>query len=341
LCTNAVVVVQEFAMSSWLLAIARHCLIHQERDYPEFLVSASTWLMLIAMVITIAYNTVAESASAALLPHMETIVLGGTNGSRLWYNYRSGQHTFVAPAGCDSDMLCVETDCLSSSRPGLVFHGHRDGSITMHDSRTDKTDTHTVAFPAAPGMEEDKFGSVARIQLLFDQRPDQLIARGSNTTCCRLFDARNLGESSAQRRGRSAMIHEMVLPAEVATAPNTGSSVKGMAADPHRAIAIAPFKNETQRACFGMWSLDSGEFIGHKTATMTCRFDIDDQMVELCPTVTRAWHFKDEGRHTCHRRGPEGVELVPGSYGLWFDWGHHGVGHIVFHQGDHKTGTSE
>jgi hypothetical protein len=168
----------------------------------------------------------------ALIPHMETIVLGGANGSRLWYNYRSQQHAHVAPAVCDSDILCAETDCLSSSRPDLVFHGHQDGSITMHDSRMDKTDTRTLAFPAAPGTGVDKFGSVARIQLLFDQRLDQLIARGSNTTF-RLFDARNLGESSAQRRGRSAMIHEMVLPAEVATAPNTGSSVKGMAADPY------------------------------------------------------------------------------------------------------------
>jgi hypothetical protein len=194
----------------------------------------------------------------ALLSHMDTIVLGGTNGSRLWYNYHTRKIS-RSKSHPNSDMLCVETDRLSWSRPDLVFHGHRNGAITMNDSRTSKRNTPTLAFPAGTGMEVDNFGSVARIQLLFDQRPDQLLARGSNTTCCRLFDVRSLGEPSTQHRGRSAMIREM------ATAPNTTSSAKGMAADPHRAIAIVPFKNETQRACFGMWSLDSGEFIGHKT----------------------------------------------------------------------------
>jgi Phosphatidylinositol N-acetylglucosaminyltransferase len=64
LCSNAVVVVvQEFALSSWLLA--RRRLVQQERRYPDFLVSASTWLMFFAMVITIAYSTVAESAAAS------------------------------------------------------------------------------------------------------------------------------------------------------------------------------------------------------------------------------------------------------------------------------------
>jgi Phosphatidylinositol N-acetylglucosaminyltransferase len=63
LCANAVVVVQEFALSSWLLA--RHRLVQKERKYPEFLVSASTWLLLVAMVITIVYSTAAAAAAAA------------------------------------------------------------------------------------------------------------------------------------------------------------------------------------------------------------------------------------------------------------------------------------
>jgi Phosphatidylinositol N-acetylglucosaminyltransferase len=62
LCANAVVVVQEFALSSWLLA--RHRLVQEEIQYSEFLVSASTWLLLIAMGITIAYSMAVESASA-------------------------------------------------------------------------------------------------------------------------------------------------------------------------------------------------------------------------------------------------------------------------------------
>jgi hypothetical protein len=90
-------------------------------------------------------------------------------------------------------------------RPDLVFHGHRNGSITMHDSCTNNRNTHTVVFPVAPSREVDKFGSVARIQLRFDQQPDQLLARGSNTTCCHLLDVRSLGEPSTQHRGRSSL----------------------------------------------------------------------------------------------------------------------------------------
>jgi hypothetical protein len=37
----------------------------------------------------------------------------------------------------------------------------------------------------------------------------------------------------------------------------------------------------------------------------------------------------------------EEVEVVAGSYGLWFNWGFHGVGRIVFHEGDHKAKASE
>jgi Phosphatidylinositol N-acetylglucosaminyltransferase len=60
LCSNAVVVVQEFALSGWLLA--RHRLVQQERKlYSEVLVSASTWLLLIAMVIT---SSAASTANA-------------------------------------------------------------------------------------------------------------------------------------------------------------------------------------------------------------------------------------------------------------------------------------
>jgi hypothetical protein len=276
-----------------------------------------------------------EMNDFALLPHLQTVVLGGNKGSQLWYNYQSEQLSLVdaKETGCLSDVLCVESDCISSSRPHLVFHGYRNGSITMHDSRSDDRSVQVIASPLRRDRNDNNFGGVARIQLLFDQRPDQLLARGSLQTCCRLFDVRCVGEPSTWRHGRSSLIHEMEIPSHISTAPNTiGTSAKGMASDPCRAIAIVPFKDETLHACFGMWSLDSGEFIGYKKAVKRSPYNIrEDQSVELCPTITRAWHLKEKPLDF-----PRGIvpsaEVIPGSYGLWYVWGDED-GHIVFHHG--------
>jgi hypothetical protein len=275
-----------------------------------------------------------EMNDFALLPHLQTVILGGEKGRQTWFNYQSLRlDPYPRKTGCVSDILCVETDCLSSSRPQLVFHGHRNGSITMHDCRTDQNSAHELNVPSPTGRKNDDFGSVVRIQLLFDQRPDQLLARGSLQSCCRLFDVRCLSEQSTRCNGRSALIHEMLLPAEVAAARNTANtacSAKGMATDPCRAIAIVPFIDAFHNACFGMWSLDSGDFIGPIKQSRGSIFG--DQAVELCPTITRAWQCKvqDVESDSCE---PPRAEVIPGSYGLWFGRGGHESGHIVFRHG--------
>jgi hypothetical protein len=277
-----------------------------------------------------------EMHDFALLPHLQTVVLGGKKGRQTWFNYQSQWLDPNPPkTGCVSDILCVETDCLSSSRPQLVFHGHRNGSITMHDTRTDQNSAQELNFPSPTVRKNDGFGSVVRIQLLFDQRPDQLLARGSLGSCCRLFDVRCLGGQSTHRyNGRSAMIHEMVLPAGVATAArntaNTACSAKGMATDPCRAIAIVPFIEKSLNACFGMWSLDSGDFIGPIQQSRGSIYG--DQAVELCPTITRAWQCKVPAVESDASEPPR-AEAIPGSYGLWFGRGEHTSGHIVFRHG--------
>ena len=197
-----------------------------------------------------------------------------------------------------SDILCVESSDQSSRtgtttttddestccRPDLIFFGHRNGQVQVHDMRTD-----VVQQIGTLAKHTNRVDSVLRIVPLFRERPDQLVARGKN--CWMLFDLRRMGGSSMNISNRAAIVHSVPL--------STNSNMiacKGMAIDPLESIILVPYqsKHSSSNDQFGVnvWSLDSGCYVGNKMIPTPNKRPIinpDISSVELCSTITPAW----------------------------------------------------
>lgn len=252
-----------------------------------------------------------------------------------------------------SDILCIESsdqtstiekrtttdDGSTSNRPDLVFFGHRNGLVQVHDMRTD--DVQQIGKLRCHNHIEPKnnfdVDSVVRIQSLFRERPDQLVARGR--TCWMLFDLRRMGDNSS----RAAVVHSVPL--------STNSHLiacKGMAIDPMQSVVIVPFQHHSSghdQHGVNVWSLDSGCYVGQKTIPKPEAIDANRPIfrqhasnIELCSTITPAW-----SRSTPHAEvsstannatnahdTDEDYYISTKSYGLWMRLGYpYGMQHIT------------
>lgn len=278
------------------------------------------------------YGCYREINDFALLHQHDCIIMGGNKSKRFRFNYIDVESDLIElgfsnSSGVRSDILCVETDC-SGSRPHISLCGHRNGQITLQDIRTSSC---IGAVNSIQATGRQNFKSVVAMKLLFVQRPDQLLARSSNGLC-RLFDLRRLGgpmvPDTHTSSSSSSLVHELSPPFEQFDAfPSVGGVVKGLATDPLQTTAIVPFVDKDHEACLGLWSLDSGDFIGDKQVNrlpgMTSMRMQGGDCLDLCSTLTRAWSFRNGLTE-------DDAELVPGSYGLWFNWGSRGIHHVKF-----------
>jgi hypothetical protein len=172
------------------------------------------------------------------------------------------------------------------------------------------------------------------------ETPHYVLTRGLFDTC-RLYDMRKLTSSTSSCRNNNkekdpSIVHNLTVPPYVSCrAEKKPSLCSGVATNPSQTSVIAPFtRANTHRSatesCLGIWSLYTGEFIGSKdilappsattTANNSDRRNASRRVqekrgpsiVELCPTITPAWAWKEPTPNTPR------IEKVPGSFGLWF-----------------------
>ena len=137
-----------------------------------------------------------------------------------------------------------------------------------------------------------------------------------------------------------SVVHELRVPPQLQLPSSGGHRSKGLATDPCQTVALLPFVDRATEARLGVWSLDSGEFVGSKavvnrtserlldnsntSSASASNNDGGDCCLELCPKITRAWTRSPEDE-----RGGGAPTMVPGSFGLWLNWGSRGIHHIV------------
>lgn len=279
----------------------------------------------------------------------DCIVFAGNTSKWFSYNFTLDRMMSSYNPSSDNDIttksnvLCIATDD-SLVMPDIVFAGHRDGGITIHDYRTKKVTGAMLSCNSR--KSEHEFGSVVAMQLLFDQRPEQLLVRGSNGTYCRLFDIRCLGSlpsASPFTKNTRACAFEFCLPSTVLQ-EHTLSMTKGFATNPLRSTVMIPyFDSSNQNPSFGLWSLDSGEFIGNKPVKCwnSKQTDIMEPLsattikplecLELCSKLTRAYAWSAPSGEKPDEDTEKRVRTIPGCFGLWLDWGLNGVHHVVCH----------
>lgn len=223
-----------------------------------------------------------------------------------------------------SDILTVENLDHASS----LLLGHRNGQVSLQDLRS----TSAASCSQLPSNKNDAngFGSVVALHPLNKHRPYQVLARsgGVNDGHCRLFDVRMFASSSTSATtNRSSVVHELRIPNQQHGKKHIS---KGVATDPSQTVAIAPFVDDTTNtAQIGVWSLDSGVFVGSKpvggtiaTATINNNSAAID-CLELCPKITRRWTMESSDDSDYDSPVP-----VAGSFSLWLNCGLQGIRQI-------------
>lgn len=200
-----------------------------------------------------------------------------------------------------SDALCIECP-----RVAVSILGHRDGQISLRDSR-----------------EEWRFAKLRKSSKLFDSQSvvrlkplscneHTLLARGSSGTC-QLFDLRKFGTYSRQTRKNhsSPSIQEFQLPSNIDSLLT--SKCNGIAVDPSESVLMSPYVDSSHRARLGVWSLYSGEFVGSKSLSGVAEKENATPTVELCEKVTAAWQWRRQKLSDAPV-----LDKAGGAVGLWY-----------------------
>ena len=208
---------------------------------------------------------------------------------------REGSHHHIMGRYPKSDALCIEY--LADS----FLIGHRNGSISLADTRLDQVSTHGKV---------DEAGSVTAIAVV-DGGPT-FLTKHSFGSCC-LWDVRYMGTDSSV-----APVRRLQVPSH-ALHPTKSSYCNGIALDPTQNIAISPFVNIQGRPCLALWSLSSGSYVGSRELTCENLEVQQDSSVmpycELSSTITSAWKpISDQG-------DGDAMEPEKGAWGLWFKSG--------------------
>jgi len=231
-----------------------------------------------------------------------------------------------------SDILTVENLDHNFSSSSLVL-GHRNGQVSLQDLRA--TSASSCSQLPSSNKNINEFGSIVALHPLNQHRPYQILARsgGVNGGHCRLFDVRMFSSSSAATttqptHHRSSVVHELRIPDQQ---HGKNRISKGIATDPSQTVALAPFVDDTTNtAQIGVWSLDSGMFVGSKpvASATTIPTNTDNSAaaaidcLELCPKITRTWTMGGSD-------GDDSPMSVPGSFSLWLNCGSHGIRQII------------
>jgi hypothetical protein len=248
-----------------------------------------------------------------------------------------------------SEAVCVATVSAGSGGKGsLAYFGHRTGELTLWDARSS---TCQSTLPRQSGgnsryRSNEEIRTIVNV-LPLTETPHYVLTRGLFDMCC-LYDMRKLTSSTSSSDGRNnnkendpSIVHNFTVPSYVSRrAEKKPSLCSGVATNPSQTFVIAPYTRATDtrystsatESCLGMWSLYTGEFVGSKDIATPSppaaiaanensnrRQDFSlahdkrgPSVVELCPTITPAWTWKEPTPNAPR------IEKVPGSFGLWF-----------------------
>jgi hypothetical protein len=191
-----------------------------------------------------------------------------------------------------SDAFCV--NFLSEH---LILFGHRNGSVSMYDTRRDSVEK---VWP----QDLDRGPAMSIVPL---KNGFTFLAKHMMAGSCQCFDIRALSGSDNYQR---ALLQDLQLPIETANRMYS-SHCSGVAVDPDEAVMIMPFCDNNRRGCFGLWSLLNGHFIGSRAISATAHGD-GLPRTELCPTITKTYKL------TTSDDGTSRVQCEANTWSLWF-----------------------
>jgi hypothetical protein len=158
----------------------------------------------------------------------------------------TGSYISIRDLWSKSEPLCVQ---FRSNNESLF--GHRDGSVSMLDTRSSKDALFL-------SLQSVSFGSTASVQPL-KKDENLVVGKGSFGTCC-VFDLRRMSNCSDPSRCQQSKLFELSIPDHLL---HTTKSVRcnGLAIDPSESIAIAPFADQNDDIRFAFWSIGTGALL--------------------------------------------------------------------------------
>ena len=189
-----------------------------------------------------------------------------------------------------SEPLCLQ---FRKNNNNQLLFGHRDGGISMIDTRT-----NGAVFATSSSTPDNSFGSATAIQPL--QAADLVVVKGSFGSC-RVFDLR-----------QQSTLFELSIPDDMV---HQTKSVRctGLAVDPTESVAIAPFAGPNGCISFGIWDINSGELLRTLNLGSSNAGTGISAFCELSSVVTSGYEMlckKDSDTPEIFSEG--------GSCGLWF-----------------------
>lgn len=148
----------------------------------------------------------------------------------------------------DSDPICVQFR--TNENESQVLFGHRDGSVTMLDTRS--TDAQFASLSGAD------FGSVTSIQPL-EKNEHLVVAKGSFGSC-RVFDVRCLCNSKGEYiKNQQSSVLTLRPPSSIHYTKSANCT--GLAIDPTETVALAPFATKNNQVMAAIWAIESGKLL--------------------------------------------------------------------------------
>ena len=161
----------------------------------------------------------------------------------------TGSYISIRDSWSKSEPLCVQFR--SNNQSNHALFGHRDGSVSMLDTRS----SNDALFLS---LQSASFGSTASLQP-FDKDDNLVAGKGSFGTCC-VFDLRRMSNCSDPPRCQQSKLIELSIPDQLL---HTTKSVRctGLAIDPSESIVIAPFADQNDDIQFALWDIGTGALL--------------------------------------------------------------------------------
>jgi len=148
----------------------------------------------------------------------------------------------------DSDPICVQFR--ANENESQVLFGHRDGSVTMLDTRS--TDAQFASLSGAD------FGSVTSVQPL-EKNEHLVVAKGSFGSC-RVFDVRCLCNSKGEYpKNQQSSVLTFRPPSSIHKTKSANCT--GLAIHPTETVALAPFATKNNDVMVALWAIESGKLL--------------------------------------------------------------------------------
>lgn len=186
----------------------------------------------------------------------------------------SGATVSIRDKWSHSESMCLQfrTKGSSGSSQNSILFGHRDGSVSMIDTRCRANDALFAKSAASLPGSLSSFGSATSIQPL--QRDDNLVVVKGSFGPCRVLDFRRFGGTisynssrrSSSRHQQSATLLELSIPDSLDHHQTKSVRCTGLAIDPTENVVIAPFASTQQEGSgdniqFALWDLNNGDFL--------------------------------------------------------------------------------